>query len=84
MRDEGRGTDALSDMANDPDETRDVAALHTDVVDRLSATTRYDLIPALSAHLDRFEIVHVVGGEEGTILLRMLSAPRTALRTIRP
>lgn len=50
------------------------------LVDRLSATTAMYLIPALAAHLDRFEVVHTVGGEEGTALLRFLSAPRTASR----
>jgi len=48
------------------------------LVDRLSATTRMYLIPAIAAHLDRFEVVNVIGGEEGTVLLRMLSVPRTA------
>ncbi len=49
------------------------------LVDRLSATTAMYLIPAIAANLDRFEVVHTVGGEEGTALLRLLSAPRTAL-----
>ena len=48
------------------------------LVDRLSATTAMYLIPAIAANLERFEVVHTVGGEEGTALLRMLSAPRTA------
>lgn len=48
------------------------------VVDRLSATTAMYLIPAVAANLDRFEPVHSVGGEDGTVLLRLLSAPRTA------
>ena len=48
------------------------------LVDRLSATTGLYLIPAVAANLDRFEIVHTIGGEEGTVLLRMLPIPRTA------
>lgn len=48
------------------------------VVDRLSATTRVYLIPAINAYVDRFEVVHVIGGEEGTIMLRLLPTPRTA------
>ncbi len=48
------------------------------LVDRLSATTGLYLIPAVAANLDRFEVVHAIGGEEGTVLLRMLSIPRTA------
>jgi hypothetical protein len=48
------------------------------VVDRLSATTSLYLIPAVTANLDRFEVVHTEGGENGTILLRMLPIPRTA------
>lgn len=48
------------------------------LVDRLSATTAMYLLPAIAANPDRFEVVHVVGGEEGTVLLRMLSVPRTA------
>jgi hypothetical protein len=48
------------------------------LVDRLSATTGLYLIPAVAANLERFEVVHTIGGEEGTVLLRMLSIPRTA------
>jgi hypothetical protein len=48
------------------------------VVDRLSATTDMYLIPAVAAYLDRFEVVHALGGEQGTVLLRMLPVPRTA------
>jgi hypothetical protein len=48
------------------------------LVDRLSATTALYLLPAIAANPDRFEVVHAVGGEEGTVLLRMLSVPRTA------
>ena len=48
------------------------------LVDRLSATTAMYLLPAIAANPDRFEVVHAVGGEEGTVLLRMLSVPRTA------
>jgi len=54
------------------------------LVDRLSATTRMYLIPAIGANLDRFEIAHTVGGEDGTVLLRMLPAPRTASLSGRP
>ena len=54
------------------------------LVDRLSATTRMYLIPAIGANLDRFEIAHTVGGEDGTVLLRMLRAPRTASLSGRP
>jgi hypothetical protein len=54
------------------------------LVDRLSATTRMYLIPAIASNLDRFEIVHAVGGEEGTMLLRMLPAQRTASLPGRP
>jgi hypothetical protein len=54
------------------------------LVDRLSATTAMYLIPAIAANLERFEVVHTVGGEEGTALLRMLSAPRTASLHGRP
>ncbi len=54
------------------------------LVDRLSATTDMYLIPAVTAYLDRFEIVHMVGGREGTVLLRLLSAPRTASLSGRP
>ena len=50
------------------------------LVDRLSATTSLYLIPAITANLDRFEVVHTEGGENGTILLRMLRIPRTASR----
>ncbi len=48
------------------------------LVDRLSATTRMYLVPAIAANLDRFEVVNVIGGEDGTALLRMLPVPRTA------
>jgi hypothetical protein len=48
------------------------------LVDRLSATTRMYLIPAIAANLDRFEVMNVIGGEEGTALLRMLPVSRTA------
>lgn len=48
------------------------------VVDRLSATTAMYLLPAIAAYRDRFQVVHVEGGEAGTLLLRMLSSPRTA------
>ena len=48
------------------------------LVDRLSATTDMYLVPAIAENLERFEVVHMVGGEDGTVLLRMLSAPRTA------
>jgi hypothetical protein len=48
------------------------------LVDRLSATTGLYLVPAITANLDRFEVVHAEGGEEGTLLLRMLPIPRTA------
>jgi hypothetical protein len=48
------------------------------LVDRLSATTRMYLIPAIAENLDRFEVVNVIGGEEGTALLRMLPVSRTA------
>lgn len=48
------------------------------VVDRLSATTRLYLVPAILERRDRFEFVHAVGGDQGTILLRILPAPRTA------
>jgi hypothetical protein len=54
------------------------------LVDRLSATTSMYLIPAIAANLDRFEVVHTVGGEEGTALLRLLSVPRTASLGGRP
>ena len=48
------------------------------LVDRLSATTAMYLIPAIAENLERFEVVHTVGGEEGTALLRVRSVPRTA------
>lgn len=51
------------------------------LVDRLSATTDMYLVPAIAENLDRFEVVHMEGGEDGTVLLRMLSAPRTASLT---
>jgi hypothetical protein len=54
------------------------------VVDRLSATTDMYLVPAVGAHLERFEIVHVIGGEEGTMMLRLLPVPRTAMAIPRP
>jgi len=60
-------------LARDRWETADYV-----LVDRLSATTAMYLIPAIAANLERFEVVHTVGGEEGTALLRLLSAPRTA------
>jgi len=48
------------------------------LVDRLSATTRMYLVPAIAENLDRFEVVNLIGGEEGTALLRMLPVSRTA------
>lgn len=54
------------------------------VVDRLSATTSLYLIPAVTANLDRFEVVHTEGGENGTILLRMIPIPRTAAHWTAP
>jgi hypothetical protein len=54
------------------------------LVDRLSATTAMYLLPAVAANPDRFEVVHAVGGEEGTVLLRMFSVPRTASLTTHP
>lgn len=54
------------------------------VVDRLSATTRFYLIPAIEARFERFELVHAVGEEDGTVLLRLLPAPRTALGAAAP
>lgn len=49
------------------------------VVDRLSATTQMYLVPTIAAFLDRFIAVHVIGGEEGTMLLRILPIERTAM-----
>lgn len=52
------------------------------LVDRLSATTNLYLVPAITANLDRFEVVHTEGGASGTVLLRVLPTPRTASRSL--
>jgi hypothetical protein len=77
----------LYEYSRDPDAVlwslEDMGADYV-VVDRLSATTLIYLLPAIREHRDRFELVHTVGNDQGTSLLRLLPAPRTAIQPADP